>query len=240
MSHRQTLSAFAVLQPRPPQKALAIRLRPKVRLAPAAVLCQGNADLTNEPLQKASQGHASTRKRRILIPRLRSSRRTENDHTFARLEQASEKCLCQGPAQPAPLSAVRRWRPLLFVVVSAASYAATGEDTSMPPIETKSGRYLIDYESNPSPVPLNQFFELLVQVKGRHGEEVARNLSLDVDAGMPHHNHGMNIAPKIQALGDGRFQVRGMLFHMRGQWLLSFSVNRGLMRDTAEQELMIE
>ena len=41
-----------------------------------------------------------------------------------------------------------------------------------------------------------------------------------VDAEMPDHRHGMNYQPSLIALGDGRWRVEGMVWHMAGRWLL--------------------
>jgi len=48
-----------------------------------------------------------------------------------------------------------------------------------------------------------------------------------VDATMPAHRHGMNYRPTLQPLGDGRWRVEGLLFHMRGTWELALSVQPG-------------
>ena len=41
-----------------------------------------------------------------------------------------------------------------------------------------------------------------------------------VDAEMSDHRHGMNYQPSLIALGDGRWRVEGMVWHMAGRWLL--------------------
>ena len=45
-----------------------------------------------------------------------------------------------------------------------------------------------------------------------------------VDATMPEHRHGMNYKPSLKALGDGRWQVEGLLWHMAGRWELRWDV----------------
>jgi len=45
-----------------------------------------------------------------------------------------------------------------------------------------------------------------------------------VDATMPEHRHGMNYRPSLQSLGDGRWRVEGLLWHMAGRWELQFDV----------------
>ena len=48
-----------------------------------------------------------------------------------------------------------------------------------------------------------------------------------VDATMPEHKHGMNYAPTMMAIGDGRYRVDGLLFHMPGNWEVAFDVRAG-------------
>jgi hypothetical protein len=57
---------------------------------------------------------------------------------------------------------------------------------------------------------------------------------LRVDATMPEHRHGMNYRPSLKPLGDGRWRVEGLLWHMAGRWELRLDVqHRG-----AEQRLL--
>jgi hypothetical protein len=48
-----------------------------------------------------------------------------------------------------------------------------------------------------------------------------------VDATMPAHRHGMNYRPSLRALGGGRWQVDGLLWHMAGTWALRMDVQHG-------------
>jgi hypothetical protein len=97
-----------------------------------------------------------------------------------------------------------------------------------------SGSYVVEYRSHPSPIPMNDMFEMTVQVRQRLKKSPARNVVLQVDAGMSEHNHGMNTMPVVESLPNGQFRVRGMLFHMPGKWELSFVVKRGILSDKAE------
>lgn len=44
------------------------------------------------------------------------------------------------------------------------------------------------------------------------------------DASMPEHRHGMNYRPSVKPLGDGRWRVEGLMFHMPGRWELLLDV----------------
>jgi hypothetical protein len=43
---------------------------------------------------------------------------------------------------------------------------------------------------------------------------------LRVDATMPEHRHGMNYRSSVKPLGNGLWQVEGMVWHMAGRWEL--------------------
>jgi len=51
--------------------------------------------------------------------------------------------------------------------------------------------------------------------------------SVQVDAWMPAHRHGMNYAPSVEALGGGRYRAAGLLFHMAGEWEFVFLLRAG-------------
>ena len=49
---------------------------------------------------------------------------------------------------------------------------------------------------------------------------------LRVDATMPEHRHGMNYRASVEALGEGRWRVEGLLWHMSGRWELTLDVQQ--------------
>ena len=50
---------------------------------------------------------------------------------------------------------------------------------------------------------------------------------LRVDADMPAHRHGMNYRATLRAMGGGRFEAEGLMFHMPGRWRFVFELDRG-------------
>ena len=74
----------------------------------------------------------------------------------------------------------------------------------------------------------------IVGVTSPGGEGVSPTL-LAFDAGMPQHNHGLMTKPQVtEALGDGRFRVEGVKFHMGGVWTLRVDVVAAAGADLAE------
>lgn len=52
----------------------------------------------------------------------------------------------------------------------------------------------------------------------------ATDLTVEADAWMPRHKHGMNYAPVVHAEGDGKFNVSNLVFHMPGLWQVRVEV----------------
>ena len=80
---------------------------------------------------------------------------------------------------------------------------------------TEQGRFSVRWASQPHPIPINEPFELILDVLGPQAD-----LTIEVQGWMPGHGHGMLRTPRVTPLGDGRYQVKGMLFHMQGAWEL--------------------
>lgn len=82
---------------------------------------------------------------------------------------------------------------------------------------THNNGFKVTYVPQPDPVPLNQHFQLHLTVTAPDDKPLS-DVSLEMEADMPEHKHGMNVKPEIQALGAGKFIVKGLLFHMPGHW----------------------
>lgn len=92
------------------------------------------------------------------------------------------------------------------------------------------GRLEIGYRTDPSQVPLNETFRLLIEVNDAADPSRPVDVELAaVAAEMPDHSHGMNVEPAASKIGPGRFVVDGMLLHMLGRWALTVDVvHRGI------------
>lgn len=76
-----------------------------------------------------------------------------------------------------------------------------------------------------SAIPMATHFAVEVQLC--EGKATSKAILKKVDATMPEHRHGMNYQPRIRDLGDGRFRVEGLMFHMSGHWQIEFEVLGG-------------
>ena len=98
-------------------------------------------------------------------------------------------------------------------------------------VESRGKNYQIIFSPKKDQIPLNQYFDMDVEIKGLMGQALKFPVELTVDAGMEAHNHGMNSKPMIESLGGGKYKISGLLFHMAGQWFFEFSIQRGVTFD---------
>ncbi len=110
-------------------------------------------------------------------------------------------------------------KPPLWVLLAAPALAAacppTAADGALLPGAGLQAAWRV---ADAAGIPVSEHFALLVRLCPATAELQA------VDATMPAHRHGMNYRPTLQALGDGRWRVEGLLFHMPGQWALRLDV----------------
>jgi hypothetical protein len=87
--------------------------------------------------------------------------------------------------------------------------------------QVQQGPVLLAWRTEPATPQVGQPFVMTVTVCPL-GASLRR-----VDASMPEHRHGMNYKPSLQPLGEGRWRVDGMLWHMAGRWELRWDVVSG-------------
>ena len=145
---------------------------------------------------------------------------------------------------------MRRFRFVLVVLslalgASLAVQTAGGAESAA--VNTLSGRLVTDggsfelkLSSKPQPIPLNELFELTIEVLPAKKVKDPNPFWLSINATMPAHKHGMNTRPRVEDLGNGRFVIRGMLLHMAGDWEISLDVAKGGIREQAKISLNVE
>lgn len=63
--------------------------------------------------------------------------------------------------------------------------------------------------------------------------------SVIVDAQMPEHAHGMNVAPTIILEKSGMCRAEGMLFHMSGRWEVDVDIDDGTTIERAQWNILM-
>lgn len=81
-------------------------------------------------------------------------------------------------------------------------------------------------------IPMNEYFEFILTITPKDSTKTLKTPTIAAE--MPDHGHGMNTKPVIEDLGDGKYRVKGMLFHMPGWWKLSIKDFSG---DGVEREV---
>ncbi len=89
-----------------------------------------------------------------------------------------------------------------------------------------SKRIQISYQSALQPIAINKMHHWVIEIKTLDGLAI-EDANVQVTGGMPAHNHGLPTSPRVtEHLGEGRYRVDGMRFHMNGQWEIRISVKR--------------
>ncbi len=86
-------------------------------------------------------------------------------------------------------------------------------------------RLLMDHREVELPTPRRRFTIELKLESLRSPAETPR--AVTVDAQMPEHGHGMNVAPLVTVERGGAVSADGMLFHMTGRWEVDVDIDDG-------------
>ena len=136
----------------------------------------------------------------------------------------------------------RRTGRLLDAATLLATFAATalaaGADLSRSRA-SENGDFLVSVAERPDPVPLNELHAWTVRVETADGEAV-EGATIEIDGGMPMHDHGLPTAPRVTAvLGGGNYLLEGMKFQMPGRWTVRLTIVSDELSDTVTFELML-
>ena len=127
--------------------------------------------------------------------------------------------------------------------VEPAPPAAEASGPALPArLCANGGAFRVEVLAAPSPVPLGALFDLEVALRegcAGAGAPVGE-AQLRVAAVMPGHGHGMNTQPRSAPLGDGRFAVSGLRFHMPGEWVVHFDAIRAGVLERAQAAVTVE
>ena len=109
---------------------------------------------------------------------------------------------------------------------------AAGQAGADGPWRSEDGLYRLGIDSELEPIGINQLHRWVLRLEDSHGQPVPA-ASIELAGGMPDHNHGLPTQPRVtRELGDGRYLLEGMRFHMPGSWVLRFFVDAGPGSDT--------
>jgi len=72
------------------------------------------------------------------------------------------------------------------------------------------------------------------------GKPLSAGSAFEIDARMPHHQHGMVTQPICTTLAPGCFRIEGLQFHMLGRWELYFDVTRDGLTERAMEVVELQ
>ncbi|HAK52878.1 MAG TPA: auxin-binding protein [Gammaproteobacteria bacterium] len=96
----------------------------------------------------------------------------------------------------------------------------------------ESDAFQVTYSSAINPIAINKMHEWILDIKTSDGTPVT-DAEVVINGGMPAHNHGLPTSPKVtQNLGQGKYRVEGVRFHMSGYWEMRVTVKANGIEDT--------
>lgn len=97
---------------------------------------------------------------------------------------------------------------------------------------SRDGLYRLSFASELEPVPINRMHRWTLILETADGQPVD-GAEFEVIGGMPMHDHGLPTEPQVtRELGDGRYALEGVRFHMNGYWEITVSIDAAPGRDT--------
>lgn len=90
--------------------------------------------------------------------------------------------------------------------------------------EAFAANLLVTFTAPEGQPRINQMHSWVLHIEDESGNPI-EGATVDVDGGMPEHDHGLPTKPRVTAdLGDGNYRLDGMRFHMRGHWEITVRV----------------
>jgi hypothetical protein len=83
---------------------------------------------------------------------------------------------------------------------------------------------IVTYTTTEGDIVINRMHSWILHIEDEDGLEI-EGAMVDVDGGMPEHDHGLPTKPRvIEELGGGDYRLEGMRFHMSGYWEIVVSI----------------
>jgi hypothetical protein len=111
------------------------------------------------------------------------------------------------------------WRPAQgLAVVLALFLFGAAHDAHADAWLSDRQIFSVSFVSSLEPIPINRIHNWELTVVTAAGEAVD-DAEIAVEGGMPAHDHGLPTRPRVaEELGDGRYRIEGLRFHMAGRW----------------------
>ena len=121
-------------------------------------------------------------------------------------------------------------RALLFLV--ATCLLAMRADANESGWASQRGLFVMTYRTDLQPLQINVLHSWVLHLEDADGNAVTGAL-VEVDGGMPAHDHGLPTRPRVtEELGGGDYRLDGLRFHMRGDWVITLTIEADGVIDT--------
>lgn len=92
------------------------------------------------------------------------------------------------------------------------------------PQAADAAAFVVTYTTPDGPPRVNHMHSWILHVTTVSGEPV-EGAEIEVDGGMPAHNHGLPTRPRVtEELGGGDYRLDGVRFHMAGHWEMRITI----------------
>jgi hypothetical protein len=117
---------------------------------------------------------------------------------------------------------------IIVIAAGLAAYSFFGPPPSGTDLSrtraTANGLYIVSIKPEKEPFDRSVLHSWIVNVTDKNGKPIT-GASIAVSGGMPAHGHGLPTEPQMTAeLGEGKYRIDGVRFHMFGWWELSFKI----------------
>lgn len=120
------------------------------------------------------------------------------------------------------------WLPGLAGAATQVSSTMPGTDVWV----SRLGQFRVAYESELEPLVINRIHNGVLRIESSAGEPIA-DAQIVITGGMPLHDHGLATQPQVtRYLGEGKYLVEGMRYHMHGAWELLITIEARGKKDT--------
>ncbi len=124
----------------------------------------------------------------------------------------------------------QKWRQTRAVIV-VVLVLIIAQDANAESWDSERGVFTVGVATSLDPIRINAIHSWTLTItRDSRPVEGAR---ITVTGGMPEHDHGLPTSPRVtEEIGEGRYLLEGMRFHMNGHWEITIAIAASGSRDT--------
>lgn len=104
---------------------------------------------------------------------------------------------------------------------------------------SNGGLYRAQLSPEAMPITVRQMHVWTMTLQTAAGAPVTE-ANIAINGGMPQHGHGLPTAPQVtKNLGNGRYQIEGVKFNMRGWWTFELAIDGAVGSDVVTFNIIL-